>query len=592
MVAKRSLESTDSEPVKRQAFASPEHDETESPNSLFDSPEGSTASAGDSRITSAPQHAPGYAAGVTRSIQSGEDTLGTIRPAVDTTIACARSTTRRALALADDPSEPDSSDDDSGINPDGEPADPPDSAGPVWRRPYQPPVSFFKTYLDPYRHQHRNVMPRGFENDFNKCYRNSVMIALLGSGYFRAYLNHWLPSMDRRATIKSSDSHAVLLLQFLDNVRREMFTLRKPSPKRLDVAMFKFWSAVHQEEDGLGAPLDDLSCWKSWSSTMGPTYVPDQQQSAGEFLIWILKAVDSQLGRNYAFASSCDKQDLFTAEQGNFRAAFRHVFTKRHWCTDCATNRLRIPDSSISEYVWNVYLTAEDETCGRLVTLRQVLTRDLRGESNIRCPVYCGGRDTMHIHEKRVQQPPRTLFIQINRAPPAYELWDPDMSPRKNQTQVEIPEYLQVGPWLEPHMYKEGSKMRYQLKTMVVHNGAHTDSGHYYTLFRTRASSTDWVIVNDRNVETVNLADYNDSQERLYSEDGAVDERQATPVLLVYDMISHPDPGYEGSTGRDARGVWTAQEAAAHKAWSDYWEDFVKLQGAERRIQRFQMQHA
>lgn len=574
--------------VKRQTPTRPDRDDSESINSLFDSPEGSTAGASKSMVELAPQLARADILNCTEPCQPEVPTTDRILPTVDTTVARPRQKSRKVSALGDDSSEPADSVNSSYASSVSDSGDPPDSAGPVWRRPYQPPMSFFKTYLDPHRHQHRNVMPRGFGNDLNECYRNSVMIALLGSGYFRAYLDHWLPSIDRRATTKSSERRVVFLLKFIDNMRKEMFKSRKPSQKRLDSAMCKFWTAIHQDEDGLGASLHDLSRWRSWSATMGSDYAPDQQQSAGEFLIWVLKAIDSQLGRNYAFDSSCEQQDLFTAEQGNFRAAFRHVFTKRQWCTRCEMDRIRIPDSSISDYVWNTYLTEADETSRRGVSLHHLLVRDLRGESNVRCPVNCGGHDTMHVHEKRLQQTPRTLFIQINRAPSAFGLWGPDTPPRKNLTQVKIPEYLKFGPWLEPHVHKEGSKMTYRLKTMVIHHGAYTDGGHYYTLFRTQASHTGWVVVNDSRVEVANLADYDDSRRSLHIGDGDADEDLATPVLLVYDMISHPDKNYQGSTGREAQGVWTAEDEAEHKAWSDYWEDFVKLQGAQRRIQRFQ----
>ena len=415
---------------------------------------------------------------------------------------------------------------------------------------FEPPLQVEQTFIDtlsviPVRDQQK---PCGVRNDNNKCYRNAVLTALIGSDRFIQYLKGWhMPQeYDKESGYQQNKGH---LLQLFDNIRfwADAVPASPDDERDLTRAVRHLWKTTCYRRRKSARPVTITTFWEnSWYKTP-PSEGGDEnsQEDAGCFLTWLFESIEGQ----FANAQSLVTEDL---HQSKFSYLTKIRLASRMLCPICAKVQQRVEArSENSPWMLDLEPTRQPEgqPSRRDVSLEECLKNTLNERMEWRCD-RCATR-SWTTKQNKIQHAPPVLIMNLGRAyrTPIIPKEDSQGNPLKDAnnnwiiekeaqdckdlTAVQIPQHLDVSRWLNPHEFGEGSKVQYKLASVVSHQGATLHRGHYVSHVRGGSRRNEWYCLDDHHVSRILYDKLSDNDVADMSANAFSNRR--TPVLLIYD---------------------------------------------------------
>ena len=398
---------------------------------------------------------------------------------------------------------------------------PRDSVGP----PFTPPLPVnddFRTAMRGSEIQ-KNFKPLGLPSpNLLLCYQNAVLTTLINSDTFISYA---------RWHRKNEPNHCMEHIKFKGSrTLRALATMatRNESPEdhmvkqeRFEAIVNAFWK-THGFPWNFSDALTQETAVGPWSRYGGGKR-EDEQQDAGEFLLWLFRTIDDQLGIHHDWDDTREHKSQKTSAQRNFDWFSSLNRTTRLGCPRCTW---RVQLRSRVEYDRPLVLNIPNRSHQKPpIKLQDCVSRSFRESisDEWRCP-RCKERDTGGYKLSTIQHAPNVLMILLQRTL---------KKQGKELRAVEIPEHLNLSPWLNHHQYGPGSKVSYRLSGVVSHQGGDVRSGHYHSYVRGGAARDQWFRLNDEIVTRLDsMSSFDDTgASKLSASDF---KERFTPLLMLY----------------------------------------------------------
>ncbi|ETN44142.1 uncharacterized protein HMPREF1541_10692 [Cyphellophora europaea CBS 101466] len=355
--------------------------------------------------------------------------------------------------------------------------------------------------------------PRGTNDDNNACYRNAVLLTLLCTDPFMAYIkNRWLElrrdaiTQDLAEEISKPVDEHNHPFEILSTLWDVYWDPKKPD-KDLKKAMDEAWKEMRN--------LPNVS--QQWAT--GRQY--RAQQDAHEFLNWLLSAEEESL---------LDLRGIYD----DYRSIFSMLTTQRQLCALCAKDgAIRHTSKQMTAHaIWEVGLPPNHNHQFRLDDLMQryfkyVADGWLCDECDQKLAMQPEKREELRNQFKGpgwryVRRLPEVLFMQLMRAE-----WTVDGILEKNHLSVEIPATINLERYLDPDplmLDRERLNPEYELTGVITHQGR-ANSGHYKTHV---CVDKEWYCINKKECEPSSFEDAIDKEH----------PKGFTPYMLVWQRKS------------------------------------------------------
>ncbi|KIW93718.1 uncharacterized protein Z519_05032 [Cladophialophora bantiana CBS 173.52] len=407
----------------------------------------------------------------------------------------------------------------------------------------------------------RSDVGNGFKNPGHLCYRNATIVMLLHSNRFMSWIeNRHIPNLtgaglrvktyskphiDALIGLKSRDDQIdddteTLFLTNYTDVWCELFELSRVywdeshnTRKTLNAAMEIFWNYVTdpQRDQERIALAGDMFRTKMKEA--------GEDQCASEFLGWLITLSVDQLryfiqewvGRHAHRMEETTLIRVANLHDLNIYELLRVTQTQRVRCMQCGSRRnVKTRFSSpIIDNILSLPLAATPNS-DVPVRLEDCLAKNSKNDIEWLCS-DCGrqgvGLDSENQdgakrnHWKKIYSTPEVLFVQLAR----FKLMKDrrgNVMYGKDATQVDIPEELDLTPFLERRGEPAKMSANYQLKAIVNHQGD-KDRGHYVCYVR---RGEIWHVFNDAlRVKKISFKD-------ILNHKGGY-----TPYMLLYERI-------------------------------------------------------
>ena len=370
--------------------------------------------------------------------------------------------------------------------------------------------------------------PSGFDNPYEYCYRNALLVVLLCSDRLMSYIqHHHIKRIQELKTTSITDGGSYLPSDYVD-VFTMMYELFRAywSPQRnqhsLGGAMRKFWKWIDSPACRIGLVL------QVWPIT--------GQQDCVEFLNHLLAVLRLQsLGGDALDTSPSRHPEVRNVEHLLYKIT---KVLKR--CTECRNkNNVKHVVDNDSSYCWEVPVLRDG-----IEDLRTLLPQG-HGKQLSDGPWYCedcyssweenvkpfydhtSAEYKKHIRERfekgksdyewhSIAQLPEVLFMQ-------FKIFAGDNV--KRDVQIGLLENIDLAEYVDRDNY-EGST-RFRLKGVIRHLGSSSRSGHYvcYVLV-----DGQWYYINDQDVEKKSWREVNRVSWGRYNS-------PETPYLLMWEKI-------------------------------------------------------
>ena len=184
-------------------------------------------------------------------------------------------------------------------------------------------------------------------------------------------------------------------------------------------------------------------------------------------------------------------------------------------------------------------------------------------ESEYKCE-RCKSRSNTSIKEYRFQYAPACLAFVLVRAIQEYEKSEGAYSTTKDLSAVRIPEELDIGRWLNPHQFGNGSHVKYRLSGLVSHSGESLSAGHYKSYVRGGPGRKKWFELDDQVVTTCAKSHFDETDVERFLEEEF--KSRFVPYVVLYERdftTDHLVPGRppinvgEGENEDKRPTVWT-----------------------------------
>ncbi len=361
------------------------------------------------------------------------------------------------------------------------------SAGPAFDPPAAPMADFLAEVRQDLVMAIRPLgrQPHRFENSGNLCYRNAVLTALLGSTRFLAFLLAHARRV-RLVLNKPDVSHHLLTrLYHLAAAywdRTGVHPMAATATETYERMATLFWRAcrfkttrVRYTDTDSGPTPEQLDNWQTQCLTqleregVAVCNIKDPcgiQQDAVEFLEWLV---------SYAGAQLLGAPDRYAGPRSAeyFDTMFHTRLTKRKVCGHCQ-RPVRLRKATVETNTVLRVMAGEQDG----VPFAKLFNAAFERNAEATCE-RCNSKNSLLISE-RMQTTPELLPVQIQRV---------GNSGNKRHTVVDFGEFLDVSPWLEPHIYAEGTRIIYRLAAVVSHQSDNARSGHYVSYVRTSPGS-------------------------------------------------------------------------------------------------------
>ncbi|KAJ9651395.1 hypothetical protein H2198_009310, partial [Neophaeococcomyces mojaviensis] len=447
------------------------------------------------------------------------------------------------------------------------------SGGVLFENPIPVDPEFFSTIRTFTPSETPPERPWGLRNpgDQNWCYRNAVITALLSSKRFVAYICGWhMPrEYDNNASLQEKRYNMLTLLDGIGRVLNDGKSTR--SDVEEEIARFRdrvmFPKGISEAKIRTYLPIG------SWRGTPGDTRATLKMQcDASEFLQWILDSIAAQLS---------SKDTLIDVPFDHLEMIRR---TQRHCCPNCQWRmRVRRPtidparilllhipgsdkDPSSEEYNEALHGTG-------ITNMAECMSYSMRSifDADYVCSrCQTNGAVDPVVRQFKLQTAPEVIFMSLVRFVRNANTGIME----KLFTKVPIEEEFDVGPWLEPHNYGEGTSIRYKLVAVVSHQGPYSSSnensrGHYHSYIRGGKNTEQWWELDDDKVSPVQFSDFNDAQPWSEEEDGNFDER-FTPYCMIYEKVHGMESIKDGRQAMNPSDNTPTDERPAY--WLDEWK--------------------
>jgi ubiquitin C-terminal hydrolase len=356
--------------------------------------------------------------------------------------------------------------------------------------------------------------PYGFENKSPGilCYRNAVFVMLLSSSRLMGYIQN----------LYNARTHELIQNKKLTFKVERNTTLFHISE------LWKLWASCRfspSREAGMRFTWDFLG-------RQGP-FIPwnsfDEQEDAHEFLLWLLRRINSDFDQHKALAS--EKHGFMTICQLETLILRRCVA-----CVKAGKNeKVRGPRHE-TEVCLNIDLGQDDSTDLHLEDLLHKISKSPGGA------YYCDDHYDEWEMEKQTFRDEEALkdaqrdrfnyedhvWQEIYRLPEALSMAIVRFKLvgdhyKKDMRQLWIPREINL-PDLEDDAPKDST--RYRLSSVILHRGREKGSGHYIAFVNHYGQ---WYEVDDHRVRPIKWNDVNDHDK--------LEERALTPYLLCWEKV-------------------------------------------------------